>query len=638
MDKNVMDGVTPAAGERRLPDISDVITVVRTREHAQQVLERLKYYESNTSDGKQRYWACDTEVADIDVKTQGPVGNGYVICLSIYGGPDVDFGDGPGAALWIDNHGEAEGVLQEFKGWLEDESILKVWHNYGFDRHVVNNEDIDLKGFGGDTMHMARLLDTSRDRVGSGGKGYSLESLSEDLIEDDRFAKVSMKELFGVAKLKKDGTPSLVKVLPGMEEIQSNPESREGWIQYSARDAIATWLVWDVITKELQDTPWYVEGRLLGSLHDFYTMYLKDFGELLTDMEANGIRVDVDGHLKQAETLARKERARLEKEFLEWASEYCDGAHYLNIASSQQLQQFFFGQYKVVDRKPVLDKRERVFKVEKTEEELAFETAEVASANPYAGKTIAELKDLLRERELKLSGKKPDLVARLLENDVSNSDSSSDGGGLYGNMPTEELMDVCIARGLTWDTCGGDATKERESMLDALHKDALYMQDVNRAAVESSGKVLEKPKKFRELVIKTLGFSPKEFTPAGQPQANAPALRRLAGPNGLAAAHATDSVAEEDDTDEGWAQGLAFKHMGGGEKGRAACRAIGALATIGQIDATITNFLVPLQLLADKDSRIHCSLNLNTETGRLSSRRPNLQNQPALEKDSFKVC
>lgn len=37
--------------------------------------------------------------------------------------------------------------------------------------------------------------------------------------------------------------------------------------------------------------------------------------------------------------------------------------------------------------------------------------------------------------------------------------------------------------------------------------------------------------------------------------------------------------------------------------------------------------------LRGMDDRIHCSLNINTETGRLSARRPNLQNQPALEKD-----
>jgi DNA polymerase-1 len=37
------------------------------------------------------------------------------------------------------------------------------------------------------------------------------------------------------------------------------------------------------------------------------------------------------------------------------------------------------------------------------------------------------------------------------------------------------------------------------------------------------------------------------------------------------------------------------------------------------------------------ESRIHTALNLNTETGRLSSMRPNLQNQPALEKDVYAV-
>ena len=34
---------------------------------------------------------------------------------------------------------------------------------------------------------------------------------------------------------------------------------------------------------------------------------------------------------------------------------------------------------------------------------------------------------------------------------------------------------------------------------------------------------------------------------------------------------------------------------------------------------------------------MHASLNINTETGRLSARRPSLQNQPALEKDRYGI-
>merc|ERR1711965_904716 len=58
---------------------------------------------------------------------------------------------------------------------------------------------------------------------------------------------------------------------------------------------------------------------------------------------------------------------------------------------------------------------------------------------------------------------------------------------------------------------------------------------------------------------------------------------------------------------------------------------------MGTIDTMLSNFILPLQENADERSRVHCSLNLNTETGRLSSRAPNLQNQPALEKDQYKI-
>ncbi len=43
--------------------------------------------------------------------------------------------------------------------------LEQVWHNYGFDRHVLANLGIYGRGFAGDTMHMARLYDASRTCV-----------------------------------------------------------------------------------------------------------------------------------------------------------------------------------------------------------------------------------------------------------------------------------------------------------------------------------------------------------------------------------------------------------------------------------------------------------------------------------------
>jgi DNA polymerase-1 len=63
--------------------------------------------------------------------------------------------------LFIDNYADAKDIIMEFKDYFEDEQYLKCWHNYSFDRHILMNHGIDCKGFGGDTLHMARLFDPS---------------------------------------------------------------------------------------------------------------------------------------------------------------------------------------------------------------------------------------------------------------------------------------------------------------------------------------------------------------------------------------------------------------------------------------------------------------------------------------------
>jgi len=579
---------------------SDNVTKVITVEDAKRVIARMKQYPDTI-------WACDTEVSDIDLKTVGPVGNGKVICFSVFGGPSVDLGDGPGTILWVDTMANPD-VIHEFKEWFEDESYKKVWHNYGFDRHVMFNEGIDCKGFTGDTMHMARLWDTSRDRGTGGGEGYSLESLSE-LLNDKRFAKISMKDLFGIAKTRKDGSESKVKNLPDLKDLQTMPQFRDKWIEYSARDAAATWWVRSLLEQHLMKMPWIVDGRKQGNLYDFYLEYFVDFGELLTDMERNGIRIDTEKHLKEAELRAREDRDKMDKLFRKWASKYFanpDDVNYMNTASTAQIQQLFFGEYE--NQVKTATYEEKVFKIEKSEEEYLSQKDDMLLENPYAELTTPELKKILKERGVKLSGKKSDLITRLRNHDNARKE--------FLTMDVEAIKGVCHTRGLT-----DDGT--RFELIDRIIADASYAQDYEQAAEEdisAPGKV----KKYREIKITTIGMKPIEYTPGGSPQVSAAILKKMAGSNLFG-----------DEKDARYGTALGF--FGDTPEGKQACQAIGALATVGQIDSTITNFLVPLQALVDRNSRIHCSLNLNTETGRLSSRRPNLQNQPALEKDQYKI-
>ena len=141
------------------------VTIVRTKKQAESVLKILKSIPD-------RVHAWDTETIDIEVKEQSPVGNGNVISAQAFCGPDIDFGNGP--RLFIDNFGMSHDNILLFKEYFEDKTYLKSWFNYGFDRHILYNHGINCQGFGGDSMHMARLVDPSR-----GPKAYSLSKLSE---------------------------------------------------------------------------------------------------------------------------------------------------------------------------------------------------------------------------------------------------------------------------------------------------------------------------------------------------------------------------------------------------------------------------------------------------------------------------
>ena len=91
-------------------------------------------------------------------------------------------------------------------------------------------------------------------------------------------------------------------------------------------------------------------------------MHMREFGEVLTDMERRGVRVDTN-YLGEVEKKARADRAEHVAAFRKWAEKQIgpDGLA-LNTASSVQLTTFLFGgcvNPKTKERSEI----EKVFKV-----------------------------------------------------------------------------------------------------------------------------------------------------------------------------------------------------------------------------------------------------------------------------------
>jgi SAP domain/3'-5' exonuclease len=578
-------------------DVSDItvpqVTIVRTKEQARIVMECLMNADPSI------FHACDTEVMDIDLKQVGPVGNGYVTCVSIHSGPDFDYGlgDGPGTTLWIDNLDDAHGVLQEFKEWFEDDRFLKVWHNYGFDRHVMWNEGINCKGFGGDTMHMARLQDTSRSKNGS---GYSLEALTGEMLS---MRKRPMKEIFGVPRIKKDGTPGSLVDVPPVEVLQRDPRFRRNFIIYSCYDAVGTYDLHEHLTALLKDMTWISEDT---NLYDYYFNNMRQFGEVLTDMERRGIQVDAKDYLASVERQARKDRVEHSKKFREWAAKEIgiDGLA-INPSSSLQLNTFLFGgAANQKTRQPT--ESEKVFKIAREEipddalEAFNKRDEEKSKKNKKKGTVMSDeldqmkavqLKELCKANGLKVSGKKADLQERLREYFLSGppEDPPSDD---FDDMTDEELRLSMIGRNL-------DDRGEREELLKRLRDDIQYMRELENAiphgvprhqtiaealenAAQNDGtvqgilaeireKANEVPKHV-EITIRSIGMQPGKYTAGGAPSVTADVLRGLAG----------------DPFDDPPRYGTAYDFFGGGDRGHDACVALFSLCSIGSIGTSLS--------------------------------------------------
>ena len=124
------------------------------------------------------------------------------------------------------------------------------------------------------------------------------------------------------------------------------------------------------------------------------------------------------------------------------------------------------------------------------------------------------------------------------------------------------------------------------------------------------------------MTIKGLGLTPLGFTDSGLPSCNQNTIKDLLLKQSNGKSYAYNELMNKF-KDERLATGFE--------------EALQSYENFKSIETLLKTFIIPLQEAADRNGRIHCSLNFNTDTGRISSRKPNLQNQPAYDKDIYKI-
>ena len=406
---------------------------------------------------------------------------------------------------------------------------------------------------------------------------------------EDARGKISMKKIFGKKNVKKDGTEGKLTILPPIEELQASDETRWNWVNYSAYDAKATWelhenLVWKLMetyTQPDQDVykAYKDSGIEIRTLWDVYCHVWRPFGALLTDLEAYGVAVDVQ-HLVEAEKKAREEEIKSKAIFREWASSRVPDAAYMNVGSSSQVVQLFFGGAKNKNKDKAGVPLSRIFKVP----------------------NVLPAED----------GKKPKKNMDIELHNVWSKD-----------QPTRLPPEVYTPAGLP-----GCSTQVLKSLAGKPGRARKALAQLNKDR-ETGGAGLEALRTdFEDITLDTWSTDDAEIS-------------KLQQEKNLAKKEEDEEVLEAIAQDQGY--GRLFSLFGNREEGLKACAAVDSLIDASAIDTLLSNFIVPLQsdAISKPDSngmrRVHCSLNINTETGRLSARRPNLQNQPALEKDRYRV-
>mmetsp|Transcript_27040 Transcript_27040/g.41182 ORF Transcript_27040/g.41182 Transcript_27040/m.41182 type:complete len:253 (-) Transcript_27040:1006-1764(-) len=143
-------------------------------------------------------------------------------------------------------------------------------------------------------------------------------------------------------------------MMPDLEVMHCHDEFIPDWVEYSCFDAEILYFLRETLSAQLAEIP--TQEEQMGNNLALYVKYWRPFGELLTDMERNGFRIDMD-HLRSCELLAEKEWKQRQNNFLDWIYSTQEDAADFNPASTAQMQQMLFGPFEKKEQKQKREKQ-----------------------------------------------------------------------------------------------------------------------------------------------------------------------------------------------------------------------------------------------------------------------------------------
>ncbi|MEB8431492.1 DNA polymerase I [Cocleimonas sp. KMM 6892] len=213
-------------------------------------------------------------------------------------------------------------TLAKLKPLLEDPTILKVGQNLKYDRSVLLNHDIELKGIAHDTMLESYVLDSVSNR-------HDMDTLCEKHLGH---INVKFEDVAG--KGKKQLTFNQIQIDDVVQE-SDDPDVEatvtRGAAYYAAEDADMTLRLHNFFWPQLK--PRQSQEKLYREIE---VPLLK----VLSDIERNGVLVNAEMLAKQSEELTVRMK-ELEQDIYESA-----GGEF-NLGSPKQIQEIFFNEDKL---------------------------------------------------------------------------------------------------------------------------------------------------------------------------------------------------------------------------------------------------------------------------------------------------